>query len=70
MMIHLIAIIFSNLAGFVWLVDIKFLFLKTNGFNSWISGSVRSFGLFAEEMVVFYELELIVTLDITVFGSF
>ena len=31
MMIHLVAIILSNLAGLAWLVDIKYVFEKTNG---------------------------------------
>ena len=34
MIIHLVAIILSNLAGFAWLVDIKYVFEKTNGLNS------------------------------------
>ena len=62
MMIHLVAIILLNLAGFAWLVDIKYVFEKTNGLSSWVSGSIRTFCLFAEEMVIFFELELIVTL--------
>ena len=65
MIIHLVAIILSNLAGFAWLVEIKYVFEKTNGLNSWVSGSVRTFCLFAEEMVTFFELELIVTLNVT-----
>ena len=70
MMIHLVAIILSNLAGFVWLVDIKYVFEKTNGLKSWVSGSIRTFCLFAEEMIIFFELELIVTLYVTLFSSF
>ena len=34
MMIHLVAIILLNLAGFARLVDIKYVFEKTNGLNS------------------------------------
>ena len=34
MIIHLVAIILSNLTGFSWLVDIKYVFEKTNGLNS------------------------------------
>ena len=45
-------------------------FVETNGLNSWISGSIRTFCLFAEEMVIFFELELIVTLYVTLFSSF
>ena len=70
MIIHLVAIILSNLAGFAWLVDIKYVFEKTNGLNSWVSDSIRSFSLFAEEMVILFELELIVTLYVTLFSSF
>ena len=70
MIIHLVVIILSNLAGFAWLVDIKYVFEKTNGLNSWVSDSIRSFSLFAEEMVIFFELELIVTLYVTLFSSF
>ena len=70
MIIHLVAIILSNLAGFARLVDIKYVFEKTNGLNSWVSDSVRTFCLFAEEMVIFFELELIVTLYVTLFSSF
>ena len=70
MMIHLVAIILLNLAGFARLVDIKYVFEKTNGLNSWVSDSIRSFSLFAEEMVIFFELELIVTLYVTLFSSF
>ena len=50
MIIHLVAIILSNLAGFAWLVDIKYVFEKTNGLNSWVSGSIRTFCLFAEAL--------------------
>ena len=70
MIIHLVAIILSNLAGFARLVDIKYVFEKTNGLNSWVSDSIRSFSLFAEEIVIFFELELIVTLYVTLFSSF
>ena len=71
MIIHLVAIILSNLAGFARLVDIKYVFEKTNGLNSWVSGSInRTFCLFAEEMVIFFKLELIVTLYVTLFSSF
>ena len=69
MMIHLVAIILLNLAGFARLVDIKYVFEKTNGLNSWVSGSIRTC-VFAEEMVIFFELELIVTLYVTLFSSF
>ena len=34
MTIHFVAIILSNLAGFAWLVDIKYVFEKTNALNS------------------------------------
>ena len=34
MIIHLVAIILSNLTGFAWLVDIKYVFEKTNDLNS------------------------------------
>ena len=70
MMIDLVAFILLNLAGFAWLVDIKYVFEKTNGLSSWVSGSIRTFSLFAEEMVIFFELELIVTLYVTLFSSF
>ena len=70
MMIHLVAIILLNLAGFARLVDIKYVFEKTNDLNSWVSGSIRTFCVFAEEMVIFFELELIVTLYVTLFSSF
>ena len=46
MIIHLVAIILLNLAGFAWLVDIKYVFEKPNGLNSWVSDSVRTFRLF------------------------
>ena len=36
MIIHLVAIILLNLAGFARLVDIKYVFKKTNGLNSWV----------------------------------
>ena len=45
MIIHLVAIILLNLAGFAWLVDIKYVFEKPNGLNSWVSGSIRTFCL-------------------------
>ena len=70
MMIHLVAIILLNLAGFARLVDIKYVFEKTNGLNSWVSGSITTFCVFAEEMVIFFKLELIVTLYVTLFSSF
>ena len=70
MMIHLVAIILLNLAGFARLVDIKYVFEKTNSLNSWVSDSIRTFCLFAEEMVIFFELELIVTLYVTLFNIF
>ena len=70
MMIHFVAIILLNLAAFARLVDIKYVFEKTNGLNSRVSGSIRTFCLFAEEMVIFLELELMVTLYVTLFSSF
>ena len=66
MIIHLVAIILSNLAGFARLLDIKYVFEM----NSWVSDSVRTFCLFAEEMVIFFKLELISTLYVTLFSSF
>ena len=66
MIVHLVAIILSNLAGFARLLDIKYVFEM----NSWISDSVRTFCLFAEEMVIFFKLELISTLYVTLFSSF
>ena len=66
MTIHFVAIILSNLAGFARLLDIKYVFEM----NSWISDSVRTFCLFAEEMVIFFKLELISTLYVTLFSSF
>ena len=70
MMIHLVAIILLNLAGLARLVDIKYVFEKTNGLNSRVSGSITTFCLFAEEMVIFFVLELIVTFYVTLFSSF
>ena len=71
MIINLVAIILLNLAGFARLEDIKYVFEKTNGLNSWVSGSInRTFCLFAEEMIIFFELELIVTLYDTLFSIF
>ena len=53
MIIHLVAIILSNLAGFAWLADIKYVFEKTNGLNSWINASLSTFCMFVWDIFVF-----------------
>ena len=44
------------------------MYLKGKCFKFVVSALVSTFYTFAEEMLVFYELELIITLDITIFG--
>ena len=46
------------------------MYLKGKCFKFVVSALVSTFYTFAEEMLVFYELELIITLDITIIGSF
>ena len=44
--------------------------LKGKWFKFVVSTLVSTFCTFVEGMLVFFELELIITLDITIFGSF
>lgn len=44
------------------------MYLKGKCFKFVVSALVSTFYTFVEEMLVFYELELIITLDITIFG--